>query len=279
MARWQQLTGCAAAHSIYRATCSLVAIVSPLRRRSCAPVATKGSVPNFIVPPACSKMGQSDQGRQHEVVRGPSNSFQSAFRTVEFWRRASGIYLAYKFAQGRARLMELRGCSPEEVKEVLWTPHHSWAGAEMYALAVDLRGFYLKASSHGATNIRMCTSQPYRLLLVLHDIVRGAELHSAWLLDWTSQVFQFIGARGDFVPEPICRKLSRLHDEVPPMPPHQVQDILQKELGVQQIRDVFEWIDLEKPLGSASLSQVQSAEAQSSHNNSHPINNIHQLLN
>jgi len=86
----------------------------------------------------------------------------------------------------------------------------------MYALAVDLRGFYLK-------------------------------------------VFQFIGARGDFVPEAICKRLSRLHDEVPPMPPGQVRAILQNEFGVQRLEDVFEWIDLERPLGSASLAQVHKA--------------------
>jgi hypothetical protein len=25
-------------------------------------------------------------------------------------------------------------------------PHHTWAGAELYRIAVDLRGFYLKVS-------------------------------------------------------------------------------------------------------------------------------------
>ena len=29
-----------------------------------------------------------------------------------------------------------------------------------------------------------------------------------------SKAGQFIGARGDFVPEPICRRLARLHDQV-----------------------------------------------------------------
>lgn len=40
------------------------------------------------------------------------------------------------------------------------------------------------------------------------------------------------------------------------MPARQVKDILKRELGVTHLRDVFEWIDLENPLGSASLSQV-----------------------
>ena len=28
----------------------------------------------------------------------------------------------------------------------MWTPHHTWAGAELFRIAVDLRGFYLKVS-------------------------------------------------------------------------------------------------------------------------------------
>ena len=43
------------------------------------------------------------------------------------------------------------------------------------------------------------------------------------------------------------------------MPEAQVSSILQKELGVRHLQDVFEWIDLEKPLGSASLAQASAA--------------------
>lgn len=40
------------------------------------------------------------------------------------------------------------------------------------------------------------------------------------------------------------------------MPPARTRSILQAELGAT-LEDVFEWIDLEKPLGSASISQVR----------------------
>lgn len=70
------------------------------------------------------------------------------------------------------------------------------------------------------------------------------------------QAGQFIGARGDFVPEQICRKLCLLHDRVPPMPADQARAVLCRELGVDDPSEVFEWIDLEDPLGSASVSQV-----------------------
>jgi predicted unusual protein kinase regulating ubiquinone biosynthesis (AarF/ABC1/UbiB family) len=71
---------------------------------------------------------------------------------------------------------------------------------------------------------------------------------------------QFLGARGDFVPEQICLKLSLLHDRVPPMPPSQVRAVIESELGGAPLDAVFEWIDLDTPLGSASISQVHKAK-------------------
>lgn len=39
------------------------------------------------------------------------------------------------------------------------------------------------------------------------------------------------------------------------MPPAQTKEVIERELNAP-LEDVFEWIDLEKPLGSASISQV-----------------------
>ncbi len=64
-------------------------------------------------------------------------------RTAVFWRRASRIYFGYKAAQVRAAI---RGHPGQAVKDEFWQKHHAWAGAEMYSLAVDLRGFYLKVT-------------------------------------------------------------------------------------------------------------------------------------
>lgn len=44
--------------------------------------------------------------------------------------------------------------------------------------------------------------------------------------------------------------------QVPPMPPDQTRKVIERELGGVSLEDVFEWIDLEQPLGSASISQV-----------------------
>lgn len=71
---------------------------------------------------------------------------------------------------------------------------------------------------------------------------------------------QFMGARGDFVPRPICERLSRLHDQVPPMTAAQARQVIESELAGARIEDVFDWIELDEPLGSASISQVHKAK-------------------
>ena len=69
--------------------------------------------------------------------------FQAVGRTAAFWRRASRIYFGYKSAQAQAAFL---GHPGQTAKDIFWHKHHAWAGAEMYSLAVDLRGFYLKVS-------------------------------------------------------------------------------------------------------------------------------------
>lgn len=44
------------------------------------------------------------------------------------------------------------------------------------------------------------------------------------------------------------------------MPPEEVEAALKRELRIRSLGDVFEWIDLEKPLGSASIAQVHKAK-------------------
>ena len=46
----------------------------------------------------------------------------------------------------RASALRLRGWDDARLKEEHWRPHHDWAGREFYAMAVDLRGFYLKVA-------------------------------------------------------------------------------------------------------------------------------------
>ena len=44
------------------------------------------------------------------------------------------------------------------------------------------------------------------------------------------------------------------------MPPDKVKQVIEKQLG-KAIDDVFAWIDLDNPLGSASIAQVWIAHA------------------
>ncbi len=44
--------------------------------------------------------------------------------------------------------------------------------------------------------------------------------------------------------------------QVPPMPASQARAVIEEELGGLPLEEVFEWIDLDEPLGSASIAQV-----------------------
>eukprot|EP00887_Chlorella_sp_A99_P006757 scaffold3.g6757.t1 len=150
------------------------------------------------------------------VVKMVQDALGNAARTAEFWARVSSIYLSYKLCQLQDLALRAAGW-PDERREARWAAQHTRAGERMYQLAVDMRGFYLKAG-------------------------------------------QFLGARSDFVPEQICRRLSRLHDQVPPMSAAQARRIIEAELGGAPLELLFEWIDLETPLGSASISQVHKGK-------------------
>lgn len=66
---------------------------------------------------------------------------------------------------------------------------------------------------------------------------------------------QFLGTRHDFMPIQYIEKLSKLHDDVPPLDAKEVRKILKKEL-YGDLNDYFSSIDLVKPIGSASIAQV-----------------------
>jgi len=45
--------------------------------------------------------------------------------------------------------------------------------------------------------------------------------------------------------------------KVPPMPAQKVEKLLKRELGVDNLSEIFSEIDLDSPLGSASIAQVR----------------------
>ena len=80
-----------------------------------------------------------------DTHRSPSKALDNTIlRSLEFWRRASGIYLGYKLAQSRAQIMRWKGLSEKSINEQHWEPHNARSGKHMYDLCVDLRGFFLK---------------------------------------------------------------------------------------------------------------------------------------
>jgi len=143
-------------------------------------------------------------------------------RAASFWQRASSIYLSYKATQVSAAAARRLGTSTgDEIKQRIWLPQHERAGAAMFDLASTLSGFYLK-------------------------------------------VGQFLSVREDFVALPVCVALRPLQESVRPMQAAEVRATLEDAFCSNGSRftsldDIFESIDLEKPLGSASVAQVHSA--------------------
>jgi len=153
----------------------------------------------------------------------PRPTAASLARAASFWQRASAIYLSYKATQlSAAAAKAAGGMSEADAKKKIWLPQHERAGAAMFDLASSLSGFYLK-------------------------------------------VGQFLSVREDFVALPVCRALRPLQESVRPMGAAEVRATLEDAFcsgpGARfaSLEDVFESIDLERPLGSASVAQVHAA--------------------
>jgi predicted unusual protein kinase regulating ubiquinone biosynthesis (AarF/ABC1/UbiB family) len=57
------------------------------------------------------------------------------------------------------------------------------------------------------------------------------------------------------MPTQYTKKLARLHDDVPPLPGDVIKSILESELK-GTIEQYFSTLNLEQPIGSASVAQV-----------------------
>jgi hypothetical protein len=66
---------------------------------------------------------------------------------------------------------------------------------------------------------------------------------------------QAISIRTDLVPEAYALELRQLQDAVPPFPSDAAYEILKKEFGVSDLRQIFSTLS-EKPVASASIGQV-----------------------
>jgi ubiquinone biosynthesis protein len=74
---------------------------------------------------------------------------------------------------------------------------------------------------------------------------------------------QLLSARTDVIPAAYADALSRLQDDVAPMPLADVESTFREEIGLE-LQHAFEWFDVE-PLASASLGQVHRARLQNGH--------------
>jgi len=150
-------------------------------------------------------------------------------RVRKIFSRASAIYFSYK-ANTISNAIWRQG-DLEKRTEILQELHEINSD-RMLNMCLDLRGFFIKAG-------------------------------------------QFLSTRQDFMPAIYCKKLGVLCDDVPPLSKEEVEVILNRELsrcdpkyilsrdqGPSRERraihweDVFKTVDMEKPLGSASIAQV-----------------------
>ena len=173
--------------------------------------------------------GGGDAGPAAQLQRErPLGPLGNAARTTDFWGRTLAIYAGYKACQAHALLRAALGWSPERLREEHWAAQHRKAAEQMYALCVDLRGFYLKASGGcwalvavapaGCCSHRAGAGWRRQRWCGAYAAPAPAADRRPCTPPHCSQTGQFIGARGDFVPEQICRKLSLLHDQARPLP-------------------------------------------------------------
>jgi ubiquinone biosynthesis protein len=71
------------------------------------------------------------------------------------------------------------------------------------------------------------------------------------------KIGQLLSTRADLVPQPYLSALAALQDSLPPVPPEEIEHIVQEELGVRLSKAFLEFDRV--PIASASLGQVHRA--------------------
>jgi len=101
----------------------------------------------------------------------------------------------------------------------------------------------------------MCPRNPSSRAKVVSDaLLRSGGLYA--------KVGQYLSMRTDLFPRPMTEALSQCHDRLPPRPFENIRQRICKEIGIEDISEVFEWIE-EEPISSATIAQVHRGRLQS----------------
>ena len=181
-----------------------------------------------------------------------AENLRKPVRFLNFWRQAVHIYSSYKVTQLHAAVKGVlpptlgggrgRGCSSSRSS----SKSRSSSGGSSSS------GDEVWEETHERNSQRMMN-----LCLGM----RGFYLKTG----------QFLGTRHDFMPPNYTSKLSKLHDDVPPLTKDEIRRVLEGELR-GPVEEFFDDIDLDTPVGSASIAQVTCTDprALTPHHTLHP---------
>lgn len=93
------------------------------------------------------------------------DELQRAGRTLRVGRSAAGIYLQYKLTQRRNRR------APKRLADARWARAHELAATDVYRLAVELKGLYIKVGQFISTRADIAPEPYVRILSRLQDAV------------------------------------------------------------------------------------------------------------
>ena len=200
---------------------AVVATVLVHRCLSCSFIHTYSTSRSGFTTAASSSSGK-DGRETFSPLSSLSHTIGKPFRDLRFWSQVVHIYSSYKCTQ------------VQSIIDGLWKR----------SIVND------KSSTTSTTNIvsplweKTHEINSKRMINLCLDL-RGFYLKTG----------QFLGTRHDFMPPNYTTKLSKLHDDVPPLTKEEIRGVLERELG-GPVDDFFDEIDLDKPIGSASVAQV-----------------------
>lgn len=186
---------------------------------------------------------KADRRKNSKLSIVPINNSRFQFlkdlqRDADFWSRSFVIYSSYKFFQLNIGF--------HKAKQAVTKPISTFFDR--------IRIIRINNQRNSSSNINVLALED--VWDKIHDI--NSERMMKLCLDMRGFYLksgQFLGTRHDFMPPQYTSKLSQLHDNVPPLNSSIVKSILEKELE-GEIDDYFSKLDLDNPVGSASIAQV-----------------------